>query len=253
MNYRNRPLRQLLAAEYVLGTLSGAARRRFRRQLEIDRELYDEVHYWEARLAHYSRLPPVVPAAEIWERIERRIDDHEVRVISMLEHRARARQAEAPPPGLRLWRAWAVLATAASLVLAVMLGVQWWRTDRVPQATAQVLDEDGELYLGSLGQPEDPAKWMVTLTPQTRRVRVQSGGATIHVASMDFELWWLNEDGPVSLGILPRSGLAERRLPQNVLLSKDGQIAVSLEPAGGSSTGRPTGPMVMATPIFIAS
>lgn len=254
-------LRQILAAEYVLGTLTGAARRRFARQLREDEALGGEVDFWEARLAHFARLQPVTPRAEIWERIEGRIDADEHKVVSLASRRAPrvlAVPVEVESRRLPFWRTWAVLATAASCVLAVLLMVQRV-TEPDVQHVVQIPVEipavktDSALYLASLGEPGDPAKWFVTLTPETRFVRIENGGSTLEVASHDFELWWLNEDGPVSLGVLPSSGKIDRDLPASVQLSRDGQIAVSLEPAGGSRIGRPSGPVLMATPVFTAS
>ena len=63
-----------------------------------------------------------------------------------------------------------------------------------------------------------------------------------------FELWMLPESGqPVSMGLLPVSGgSVSRALPAGLLalLKQSKGIAVSIEPAGGSPTGLPTGPVV---------
>jgi anti-sigma-K factor RskA len=63
----------------------------------------------------------------------------------------------------------------------------------------------------------------------------------------DYELWALPEGGaPVSLGLMPESGEAERELSaaQRTALSSASKVAVSLEPEGGSATGAPTGPVL---------
>ena len=51
MKYQNPKLQRMLAAEYVLGTLHGRARARFRRLLTHDVMLRHEVQDWERRLA----------------------------------------------------------------------------------------------------------------------------------------------------------------------------------------------------------
>lgn len=260
MKYRTPLLRQILAAEYVLGTLTGAPRRRFQRQLHEDPSLQREVDFWEARLAHFARVQPVTPRAALWDNIERSIDAAESKIVSLASRRA-ARNAPMAAPGaerrpdrLPLWRAWAFLATAAAFVLAALLTTETLeqRGEVHIPVEIPVVKTDSALYLASLGDPGDPAQWMVTLAPDSKLLRIANGGSPVIVASHDFELWWLNEDGPVSLGVLPASGQIERRLPRDVRLSQDGQIAVSLEPSGGSLTGRPSGPVVMATPVFTA-
>ena len=61
------------------------------------------------------------------------------------------------------------------------------------------------------------------------------------------ELWLLPSDGaaPISLGVLDPQGDTRRPLPADVAarLTPGAGLAVSLEPAGGSPTGAPTGPI----------
>lgn len=63
-----------------------------------------------------------------------------------------------------------------------------------------------------------------------------------------FELWLLPGEGkpPRSLGLLPDRGSGRLTLPQDVrtALSRGAALAVSLEPAGGSPTGQPRGPVL---------
>ena len=64
----------------------------------------------------------------------------------------------------------------------------------------------------------------------------------------DFELWTLaaGATAPRSLGVLPSGGEA---LPPGTLPDGDVQLLVSLEPAGGSPSGAPTGPVVLAAEL----
>jgi len=56
----------------------------------------------------------------------------------------------------------------------------------------------------------------------------------------------VNNGQPVSLGLLPAQGAERRALTaaQRAALVGAKQLAVSLEPAGGSPTGLPTGPVL---------
>ena len=65
------------------------------------------------------------------------------------------------------------------------------------------------------------------------------------------ELWAVPPQGaPRSLGLISSNGMtviARDRLPKDVLESSStSALAVSVEPAGGSPTGAPTGPVVFA-------
>ena len=49
MKYRNRALMEELAAQYVIGTLRGPARRRFERLCDQDLDMLIAVQRWEDR------------------------------------------------------------------------------------------------------------------------------------------------------------------------------------------------------------
>src|SRR5690625_1811363 len=118
MNYDQPQLRQMLAAEYALGTLGGPARRRFESLLAADRGLRAELVFWEARFAQLGLdLAPVAPDPGVWTAVEKRLG----------APAPRAEQAPAPRRAwwrsLRFWR-WAfVLAAVVDVVLAMLL---WW-------------------------------------------------------------------------------------------------------------------------------
>ena len=68
----------------------------------------------------------------------------------------------------------------------------------------------------------------------------------------DYQLWMLPADGsnPVSLGLLPeQAGSIMLTPPDAFKLAQVNGLAVSLEPAGGSPTGLPTGPVLYTTDI----
>ena len=119
----------LLAAEYVLGTLWGPARRSFERRRARDPFVDRRVRAWEDRFALLSlRLRPVSPSPAVWPAIERRIGGS-------------SRSG---------WRA-----LAAAVALIAVLGFGWivWQELRPPQATA-VLATERERHSGrSSSQP----------------------------------------------------------------------------------------------------
>ncbi|MBL0123996.1 MAG: hypothetical protein IPP88_15140 [Betaproteobacteria bacterium] len=67
-------LRSRLAAEYVLGTMKGGARRRFQDYLRRDTALQADVARWEAHLTPLAqRLPAIEPPARVWASIQAQI------------------------------------------------------------------------------------------------------------------------------------------------------------------------------------
>ncbi|HWL75894.1 MAG TPA: hypothetical protein VNQ74_18670, partial [Burkholderiaceae bacterium] len=74
MNYHRAELLDRLASEYVLGTLHGAARRRFDKLLVESSAARAAVHAWEQRLAVLAQsVPPVEPPSHVWTATEARI------------------------------------------------------------------------------------------------------------------------------------------------------------------------------------
>jgi anti-sigma-K factor RskA len=217
----NRALVDRLAAEYVLGTLRGGARRHFERWLRSP-QVRAMVHEWEDRLAGLDPHPQrVAPPAAAWQGIERRL---------ALRRISRA-------PTMR-W-----MAIAASVLFLAIAGVFVFRGSGMvapPPAllatqTADIAGADQTIY------------WRVTLLGRNEAFKVETLAVHALEAGQALELWALPEQGnPVSLGLLPASGSRQATLTetQRAALAQARQIAVSLEPQGGSPTGLPTGPVL---------
>ena len=105
------------------------------------------------------------------------------------------------------------------------------------------------------------AKFHQRLLNKLTRLDAESGRLTLTPVSLppagpdqDMELWLLPPgEAPRSLGLLTPAG-GERDLAREDLETLAGAaLAVSLEPAGGSPTGQPTGPVLYHGPIIPAS
>ncbi len=255
MKYQSSKLRQMLAAEYVTGTLTGAARRRFRRLLAADPLLRDEVRYWESRFDELGLIEPLPPREQVWAEIDHRIRAAEGKVVPLSERRGQA--------GLTFLRLWAGVATAASLVMAVLLLRQLGTEPPVPAPEIVKVKEIVEVkkivevkvpvqaYVAALRLPDEEVQWTVSVLPDTRTVRVLVNGPAKLTAAQDYELWWIGDEGATSLGLLPRQGSLNVALPQQVRVQPSAKVAVSLEPAGGSrAAAGPSGPVLLATPLM---
>src|SRR5262245_34791674 len=219
MKYEDFELVDGIAREYVVGTLHGRARARFESVLRANETARRCVRGWEERLLPLSlELGPVVPSASVWRAVESRLD----------------RDAGGPSGAgstLRRFR----FAIAAMIAL-VAVGVGWLLVSRpgAPAAVA-VLAPEGR-----------PAIWNVETFPERGRIRIVIAGEVPAQPAKSYELWALPEGAaPVSLGLMP-SRNETRRLDaaQLAALSASKQVAVSLEPPGGSPTGAPTGPVL---------
>jgi anti-sigma-K factor RskA len=212
-----------LAAEYVLGTLRGPARRRFERWRASTPHVDQRCRYWEEHLMHVAKgLKPVQPPAHVWSAIRKR--------LNLTPHSSPRRWASS-------------LALAASLVLvAGLAGLLYWRSLPAVRATA----------VATISAQSGDEIWQVEVFGTTNRLVVRAAKLPERPVGHDYELWALPEGGnPVSLGVLPAEGTSNRALSaiQKAALASSSKVAVSIEPPGGSPTGQPTGAVVFVAPL----
>lgn len=239
MNYLKPELLPALAGEYVLGSLKGPARRRFERLLAAESAAQVEVARWQARLQPLAdRLEPVEPARRVWKRIEARLD---------APARVAPPVAAAGVLGELVSAWWRRLALASSAVAGILVAVLFLRApapERAPQSVAVapawdmwsvLLSADNKPQIIVCAEKSKRYLWVMVNRPQTV------------AADRSLELWMLPEGGePRSLGLVPVDGVHKIELATTVgeRLGQVPALAISLEPAGGSTTGRPTGPVL---------
>lgn len=226
MRYTDGRLLDALAREYVLGTLHGRARARFQRVLRESLDARRAVTDWEQRLAPLaSSATPIAPPADAWAGIESTL--------------GLATRSSAASP-LHWWQATAAVLALISLALGTLF------ITRGP-----AIEQPG--YVAIISDEEATALWLVQAYADAGELVVDAINDLPAPAGSSYELWTLPDDGsaPVSLGVI--SGIAETRaaLNDDVLqaLGQSSVIAVSLEPAGGSPTGAPTGPVLYTANI----
>ena len=229
MNYTRPETLEPLAAEYVLGTLRGPARRRFERLLTDSAVARDAVWRWEARLGELALgLAPEPPPPAVWQGISGRLP---------VQQPASAGLGDRLWRSVLLWRAWGLLATAAALVLALL----WWPA----QAPAPLPAAE---RVAVVADADEQPLWVIRLDLATGRLLSRALNPQAAAVDRVFELWALPTSGaPQSLGLLPAAGseTATTLSPALVALLRTAPaVAVSLEPVGGSPTGAPTGPVL---------
>ncbi len=205
--------RDLLAAEFVLGTLDAEDARRVETLLRDDLTFRDAVAAWERRLAPLAGLvPEQAPPVALWRRIA-------------ADTAPRAAVVRAPTRKLVFWRTTSFGALALAAAVAIFALV------RAPERASVAV----------IAPPGSPV--FVARAETGHRLRLLPSGAVKVPSGRDLELWALRAGAtrPEALGVLPASGLIlAATIPAGT------QLLVSLEPHGGSPTGLPTGPVVAA-------
>jgi anti-sigma-K factor RskA len=241
MNYDNPQTRTALAAEYVLGTLHGRSRLRFEQILQSDAALRREVERWQNDLypGLLDALPEHSPPERIWQVISSQTRNV-VPFRSVAPRSIRSEDIDTSQQRSRVRENWQQLATAAVLLLTVYLVLDVAVFPPAPPA-AQVLQV-------TLSDSAALPAWSVSLERAQRQLSVRTLRTQTLTAANSFELWMLPgaDQPPVSLGLIPPSGETTLALTaeQSATLLQAGGLVVSLEPAGGSPTGQPTGPIL---------
>jgi anti-sigma-K factor RskA len=217
---------RMLAAEFALGVLQGPEREAFAQRLKNEPALAAAVRTWDEDFSSFADdIKPVAPPQRLQQQLQKRLFAD-----------------AAPPAKSSLWVSlsfWRGLALASVLGLIAVGGFNL-REVVFPSApeTALVAQLTGDAKAVTLVAYYDAAKGELRLN------RTEGSPA----AGRSFELWLIaGNDAPVSLGLLPLDANKTLTVPANLQGKfKDGVLAVSDEPAGGSQTGAPTG-AVLAT------
>ena len=225
---------EMLAAEYVLGVLGAEDVAVIRARLPNVPALAGAVAAWEKRLLHLAdEVTPIAPPEEIWQQITTTLHDEMSPAAISPATAAPARLARS----LAFWRA----ATAAALTLAAGLAVLLFA------GPGLVAIHAGRAipYTAVLATNQNSGPSWVIQAGANGEILVTSMGPAPKPVDKDLQLWAVahGETKPVSLGVLPQSGTfvtGNAGLPYADLL-----LLISIEPKGGSPTGRPTGPIVI--------
>jgi anti-sigma-K factor RskA len=226
MDYARADLADRLAAEYVAGTLRGGARRRFESLLPAHALLREATRAWQDRLMPLTAaLAPVQPSGQVWRHVSERIGDGG----------SNAKEGRGARHRLAFWRGLTAVASVAAIGLAVLLV----SPHAVPPPVVVVLAAT------NAGGAPQPGAIVASISGDGASLVARPIVPVSVQADRSLELWAVPTQGaPRSLGVLA-GGSGTVALRGKVLAGAD-TLAVTLEPAGGSPTGKPTGPIVYA-------
>lgn len=216
-----------LAGEYVLGLLDGETKMTVERRIASDAEFAREVESWRSRLTAFDdTVEPRAASDTLWSRIEASLAA------------SAAQTPETPSLWSRFWNNLPALRVAtlgttfAALLLAIGLGFAIRAANQQPVMVAVLVDGN---RTGAVVHTF--ADGRVVLLP-LMQIDVPAGRA--------IEVWTLpsRERGPVSIGLMSRAQTLQLSLKDLPPPRPDQLFELTLEPATGSPTGRPTGPIL---------
>lgn len=233
MNYLDPERLDRLAREYVLGTLTGRARRRFERVLQQAPAAWPAVHAWQRRFSVLAAgVPAMQPRDAVWRRLERRLFDPAARA----------------PWWRGLWspRTWTG-ALAGVLLCVFLLRLQPGLIGLEPASQALPQSYVG-LLLDASGQP--------TLLASSLRHGRQLTVKVLQPVSVPpgrvARLWALPKNAPpfavAVLPPLPAKGSVALALPDSSekLFFDVPRLAVSIEPAAAVAPTAPAGDFLLS-------
>lgn len=224
----------ILAAEFVSGLLGPTERIEAGQRVERDPAFAELVGQWRKRLSDLdATAPQMTPHAGLWQRIERQIGTS-------------AQTTSSTQAGLlsRLWNSIEGLrmATAASLASALIFAIiagaaltyATLEAVRKPIYVAILVSDDTRQPGAVVNAFADGRVEMIPLTD----IDVPPGRA--------LEIWtlWDRNVGPRSVGLVDRAQTVRLNLDKLPPTGPGQLFEITLEPVGGSPTGRPTGPIL---------
>ncbi|WP_136066562.1 anti-sigma factor [Modicisalibacter radicis] len=219
----------MLAAEFVLGTLDARERASVARRRLNEPELEACIQAWEARLAPLGdEIESIAPSPDLLARIERRIDALDESPVSPQVVALRGR--------LKRWQWSTGLASLAALLLAAVLLFQ-------PRPAP-----DASSFVAVFQENDQQPAFLLAVDLENRQLSIRPVTAE-PLPNRSYQLW-IKADPlgpkPRSVGVLNADLTIERSALRDYdpELLKQATFGISVEPEGGSPTGQPTGPAI---------
>ena len=223
---------EVLAGEYVLGVLPLPDRLRVEHRLRQDKAFQAIVARWQENLATFNtEYAAEVPPSWLYGAVETKLfpksADEQARGLIW--------------SSLNFWRGLTLVTLSAAIFFAASAGGLF----RKPA--------DNSSLVATLGSETSSISLVTLFDRQSGRLKVTPVAAGAE-KSKSLELWLIEgNSAPVPLGVLPDTGDGSIVIPPDMRsrIQDGATLAVSLEPFGGSPTGRPTGPVVASGRIGV--
>jgi anti-sigma-K factor RskA len=184
-------------------------------------------------------VPPAEPPASVWAGIEARLNERTNPAMAT----SNGNNIVALQRRLTVWKRAAVAASALAASLLVTIGVRETTRSTMPRSFVAVFQKDDAL-----------PSFLLTIDLDTRQLTIKPVAADTPTGK-SYQLWIaaapVGEPAspkPRSLGVLEGRGLTTKAAlsAYDKAVVENATFGVSLEPAGGSPTGQPTGPVFHA-------
>jgi anti-sigma-K factor RskA len=258
----------MMAAEYVLGTLDPDERDDAKARIASDFSFAALAQHWERRLGELHALTgDVEPPAAVWDAIKAKL----ATVAPSAEMRLPEVAPPAPPAagnvvelraGLLRWRNLSALmgSLAATLLLFVVTslvapGLLPSRLRPKPEAAVPVVGAEAAAparFVAVLQRDATSPAFILTVDVANRSLTMRRVSAP-REPGKTYELWLISSKFPAprSLGLVSTGDFTQSSdlALDDAASIGDATFAVSLEPEGGSPTGAPSNVMFLGKPV----
>ncbi|WP_206696883.1 anti-sigma factor [Marinomonas algicola] len=246
MNMNTNESIQMLAAEYVLGTLEKTEREQVEKRRKTDPGLEEAIVLWQT---HFSGLndyvKEVTPKESLFEDILAQLDRRleEECAYDLMPHTQSVSShiidIEIMRAKLNRWRMAAFGASAIAACLAVFLIIK--------PVTLSPVSQESLPFVAVFQEDDKQPAFIMSLDIETRQLSVRSVTAQGQLGKT-YQLWIkADEIGPAprSLGLLSSvASPTQKQIDYDPAIIRHATFGISIEPEGGSPTGVPTGPAI---------
>ena len=213
----------ILSAEYALGLLDEAERVAARQRIADDVDLASRVDWWREHFEGLSADCHAEPSASLWSRIDATLPRND---------NAAARTGQ--------WRAAAI----AAMIMVVILGTSMVLRPMPPPVRSVTTPAAVPVLLASIAGDGGVA---ATIAYDSAAARLTIVPGALDTSQHDAELWIIPAGGtPHSLGTINPVQSTSKQAPADAreFIALGATFAITLEPRGGSPSGKATGPIV---------